>query len=100
GSARCSTLFASTTLFRSVVAGGDDEVLDTVDQIEVAVLVHDGDVTSPEETIHHVMGRLFRLAPITPHHLRPAHAQLTTLTHRDRSEEHTSELQSRENLVC
>src|SRR3712207_6908412 len=69
-----STLFPYTTLFRSLLASGDERVL-----TQVAVGVdHAAD----------------HLAHAVLHEARPAVGLL------DRSEEHTSELQSRQYLVC
>src|SRR3712207_9214552 len=70
-----STLFPYTTLFRSIEANGD---------------------------LEHLVRRILDV------HARPArarvprqrHAELLQLAHPRRSEEHTSELQSRQYLVC
>src|SRR3712207_8168519 len=71
-----STLFPYTTLFRSVVAGPVD-----------LCRLDDGPRHLGEERAHH------------PHRQRQVDAQVQH-AERPRSEEHTSELQSRQYLVC
>src|SRR5690606_41534500 len=88
-------LFPYTTLFRSdprhapqvlldlrgvdLEAAGDDHLLDAVHELDEAVVVHHDDVAGAQPGA----------AVDLDEHLRAL-----------RSEEHTSELQSRENLVC
>src|SRR3712207_7125957 len=92
-----STLFPYTTLFRSVLAS------------EVSTCCP----SLPKERIHDFLNRMdpdylteFAAEQIALHislasHLTPQHPCEVRLTHRPpRSEEHTSELQSRQYLVC
>src|SRR3712207_8955255 len=73
-----STLFPYTTLFRSAVSGIVDTVLACAKLLEAA------------EVIAHLAVRR------DDHARRPAHHMVAA----ERSEEHTSELQSRQYLVC
>src|SRR3712207_8585418 len=79
-----STLFPYTTLFRSGVAGpvGDDELvvlrLDHLDRLPLQ---------KGDHLVEHLAGRVEVL-------------RMGAHTHVRRSEEHTSELQSRQYLVC
>src|SRR5207302_7845149 len=85
-------LFPYTTLFRSIAASAavsitlDDTFEQQVSRIEAAC----GRVDSG--------GGILILADV--HGSSPFRASLAMLERRRRSEEHTSELQSRENLVC
>src|SRR3712207_7896534 len=83
-----STLFPYTTLFRSG---------DAVASIgEVAVLA-----LGPLEPAHQLVAQLLGLDHGVDHHLRrKPHDVDVGLVDRTRSEEHTSELQSRQYLVC
>src|SRR5690606_41533979 len=94
-----STLFPYTTLFRSYV-----------------VRLEQGRATAPSEQVVEALARALRLSSAerehlfvlsglqppgpdrVPTHLTPSVQRLVDRLHR--SEEHTSELQSRENLVC
>src|SRR3712207_7086696 len=73
-----STLFPYTTLFRSVDFSAGDELLDQGGLVEGA---------------QHGLGGALEARPVM-HHRVEVHA------HAGRSEEHTSELQSRQYLVC
>src|SRR3712207_6914616 len=82
-----STLFPYTTLFRSSTEDGadsgfaaTDDTLSRTDALEGSSLLSSGVDCGPEETSLH---NSFSLGPRFP-----------------RSEEHTSELQSRQYLVC
>src|SRR5690606_40357894 len=93
----CSTLFPYTTLFRSVALSEEHVVVPAkldlrpvrrveehaVTQLHLAHVLADGHDASPREPLAHGSRR--------GDHDASARA---------RSEEHTSELQSRENLVC
>src|SRR5690606_41704501 len=83
-----SPLFPYTTLFRSLYGSG--------------ALREYGAFVADRDGLIHVMGdekdRLFHPAAQTPQLDLHFHPQLRI--ERGRSEEHTSELQSRENLVC
>src|SRR3712207_7130414 len=80
-----STLFPYTTLFRSIPHGSSEQGGD--------------DATTPSGG--HGRGRLLGLAPVrTPPDRGLQRAVPGRLQHRIRSEEHTSELQSRQYLVC
>src|SRR5690606_41817712 len=81
-----STLFPYTTLFRSI--GGDVKELQAVDDLRGAVEDH-----VSEDPAVSTDGRAVALRWARP-------ADETLLAAFNRSEEHTSELQSRENLVC
>src|SRR5690606_41205384 len=83
-----SALFPYPTLFRSLV-------------------VDVGQVAGAQEALAVDLGEAARIilgaAVVAEHHLRPVGDDLADLAGRQflqRSEEHTSELQSRENLVC
>src|SRR3546814_4376050 len=94
------------------VAAGDDDLLQAVDQVGIAVLVHGADVAGMEPAVAQRRRGLRRLLPIARHDLWPAQADLALLAPRNRraaaveradddlgarqrrSEEHTSELQS------
>src|SRR5690606_40647316 len=73
-----STLFPYTTLFRSVHAGSISFFADYVERV------------LKNSPIHKAAGAL----------QWATHRWVTRKLHQNRSEEHTSELQSRENLVC
>src|SRR5436309_8935451 len=87
-----STLFPYTTLFRSSVAAAVDEL-----KLPHSVHIHcnnlgmPGNWTTTLETMKSLEGRRGHLTHIQFHSYGGGEA---------RSEEHTSELQSRENLVC
>src|SRR2546430_12127846 len=76
-----STLFPYTTLFRS------DLVLRGLPNPSIAQLLH----LSPHTVKEHVAGALQRPG---------VHSRIDAITRMQRSEEHTSELQSQSNLVC
>src|SRR5690606_41730131 len=83
-----STLFPYTTLFRS------DQLAAAPGQLDPLLDGHDAQARRAQRAAQVDHGReqlSFELAPLEPH----AGAQ-----QQRRSEEHTSELQSRENLVC
>src|SRR5690606_41560502 len=93
-----STLFPYTTLFRShadaalgAVAHLVDVLLETAQRLEFALEDH-GVVAQHAD-------RLAALDHAFDHHAAGDRAELGAAEH-VRSEEHTSELQSRENLVC
>ena len=66
-----------------VVAAAQDEVLDAVDDREVAVPVHHADVAGAKPPVRGERGRrLLRPVPVAQHHLRPAHAQLAAFADR------------------
>src|SRR5690606_41552802 len=77
-----STLFPYTTLFRSLDHGGGDQQVDPA----CLELGHDG--------------LLLRRLHSPVHQADPQFRELLRQALEGRSEEHTSELQSRENLVC
>src|SRR5690606_41998450 len=85
-----STLFPYTTLFRSLVQDGDVRLQHRHLQDLGPLLLAAG------EALVQVPAREGRV------HLQPLHLlpQLLAELGQGRSEEHTSELQSRENLVC
>src|SRR3546814_1607610 len=93
-STRTDTLFPYTTLFRSMdgvlhvarvdfVAAGDDDLLQAVDQVGIAVFVHGADVAGMEPAVAQRRRGLRRLLPIARHDLRPAQADLALLARRD-----------------
>src|SRR3712207_7457724 len=84
-----STLFPYTTLFRSLVVGGGEIGLEKVE----GLLACDGDVTLVAPTAVPELEALAREGSIAWE--RREYAGMS-----DRSEEHTSELQSRQYLVC
>src|SRR5690349_23727533 len=76
-----STLFPYTTLFRSLLAAvGPDEVRG--------------------HAAHALVVAAREVADARPFDLHDARAEVGQLSGRERSEEHTSELQSRRDLVC
>src|SRR3712207_7392198 len=84
-----STLFPYTTLFRSVEElGATDELVELAHAEPGHELAHF--LGDEEKVVHHVLGLALELAP--EHRVLGRDA--------DRSEEHTSELQSRQYLVC
>src|SRR3712207_7936323 len=85
-----SALFPYTTLFRSVLAHRDDPHVD-------AVLAHEGreERVEPRREPGLLHDGLFALRAE-----RTRHSGLGAHRRRARSEEHTSELQSRQYLVC
>src|SRR3712207_8481082 len=81
-----STRFPYTTLFRSelldlarvhVLPAADDHVLDAADDVEVAGVVHDGEVAGvhPAGGVEDLRG-LLRLVPVAEHHRVAAGAEL------------------------
>src|SRR2546430_13107485 len=84
-----STLFPYTTLFRSRLLGDGDE-LGGPDPLPAKQRLHAGDPVRGQVELRLVVKR--QLAALQ----RVAEVVL----HRQRSEEHTSELQSQSNLVC
>src|SRR5436309_11369493 len=84
-----STLFPYTTLFRS-----QDAFLPRVESGDIVLI---GATTeNPSFEVNAALlsrSKVFVLRPLTE-------AEIATVIRRTRSEEHTSELQSRENLVC
>src|SRR3712207_7198202 len=88
-----STLFPYTTLFRSGRAGA--EGADEGESIQVDPLgTQPGAAHGADEPLDH------RLAGGHDDHLGPLRALRPVVTEHLRSEEHTSELQSRQYLVC
>src|SRR3712207_8180410 len=85
-----STLFPYTTLFRSGVAGVEWEIADRARGAEVVGRIGNGHTAGRDEAI---VGR--EAAGGGEMENRAVHAGGA-----DRSEEHTSELQSRQYLVC
>src|SRR3712207_8245453 len=84
-----STLFPYTTLFRSGEAGVQPAVADL------------GHLVGPHPLRGHPVQRLRRRPVAAQAHLQePVAAQRAGLDEPARSEEHTSELQSRQYLVC
>src|SRR3712207_8266147 len=81
-----STLFSYTTLFRSHVQQEGHR--------RHAALLGDRPARVEEETAERVRGTVSLRQPVV------AHAIAVRRAHRRRSEEHTSELQSRHYLVC
>src|SRR3712207_8990220 len=77
-----STLFPYTTLFRSVLVGDPDEVRQRAE--EFGVDLANVDIINPAPKMHIYARELYRLRG----------------RRGVRSEEHTSELQSRQYLVC
>src|SRR2546430_7121651 len=76
-----STLFPYTTLFRSVLIGGTNDGLEQADQLA---------------RLARPLGALVNLLPLHP----GGAPDLAASPRAQRSEEHTSELQSQSNLVC
>src|SRR4029077_11984989 len=66
-----------------VVAAADDQVLLPVHDVEVAVLVHPGQVTGVEPAVADRLGGRLGAMPVTLHHVRPADDDLAHLTQRD-----------------
>src|SRR5690606_41454958 len=80
--------FPYTTLFRSLLRDVDDDLLVRLERLAVRALARD-----------HARPRDRELVPLAAHRLHQD-PQVQLAAPGDRSEEHTSELQSRENLVC
>src|SRR5690606_41076644 len=89
-----STLFPYTTLFRSLedVKGQDIVVYNTVELTSLFDRVVIASGTSNRQTR--------ALAAHVRDKVKAAGGEVLSMEGEDRSEEHTSELQSRENLVC
>src|SRR5437868_9919231 len=88
---RCSTLFPYTTLFRSM----------GVSLIQSNAAGFGANIAEPSSGIFlQNRGLGFSLAPGHPAEYGPARRPPSTLSPALRSEEHTSELQSRFDLVC
>src|SRR3712207_8378380 len=87
-----STLFPYTTLFRS----------DVVERRVVSVLDRPAGVTRPRQNWDRARGGAFETRDSPGAHIRPRLALVRRLDGHGpvRSEEHTSELQSRQYLVC
>src|SRR5947199_8088855 len=81
-----STLFPYTTLFRSLIVEEAQVVVHEADEPDVVSDFSHADVLSRKD--------------LTEVDLAPSEAQAAALGHGDRSEEHTSELQSLRHLVC
>src|SRR5918995_1101335 len=62
-----------------VVPGDDDHLLQPIDDAEVAVLVHRRDVARVQPSVPDGQRRLLGAVPVTEHHLRTLHTQLTAL---------------------
>src|SRR5262249_2117747 len=60
-------------------AGRVDHVLPAVDDPEVPLVVHDGDVTRAQPAVRENAGRLLRTPPVPAHHLGPPYEELTGL---------------------
>src|SRR5262249_7483168 len=67
-----------------VVAAADDHLLLAVHDEEVAVLVHPGQVTSPEPAVRDRLGRGLGLAPVALHHVVAADGDLADLADGER----------------
>src|SRR3546814_3667744 len=65
-----------------LVAAGDDDLLQAVDQVGIAVLVHGADVAGMEPAVALRPRGLRRLLPIARHDLWPAQADLALLAPR------------------
>src|SRR3712207_9036082 len=93
-----STLFPYTTLFRSRVLGQLDVLAEVVAERLGEALVVPVPLTAPRVGDD----RLRAVGPRAPreHPRRRPRGQPPPLAPRQRSEEHTSELQSRQYLVC
>src|SRR5690606_31752361 len=59
-----------------VLAAADDHVLDAVDDVDEAVLVHPGAVAGVHPAVADHGGRGLGIAPVAQHHLRTAHRDL------------------------
>src|SRR3712207_7959560 len=86
-----STLFPYTTLFRSSAAEEPAPRREGADQLDER-----GDV----EALRRHLGELYRLTGRPSHRKLGVGAGSVTNVLKERSEEHTSELQSRQYLVC
>src|SRR5690606_41592034 len=95
-----STLFPYTTLFRSFPARAahDEALFSEVAAVQPDLIVCAGYLRIiGEDAVRRFMPRMINIHPS----LLPRHPGLDTHARAlARSEEHTSELQSRENLVC
>src|SRR5690606_15069419 len=65
-----------------VEATGDDHILLAIFDVEVAVLVHPGDVAGVEPAIAQAVGRFRGHLPVAGHHAGAADDQLAGLAHR------------------
>src|SRR5690606_42026938 len=97
---RIATVVPYTTLFRSVPEASlatewnSDDLTTWVLKLRQGVTFHNGKTLSPADVIYslnHHRGEESKSA---------ARSLVSAITDIKRSEEHTSELQSRENLVC
>src|SRR5690606_41234967 len=86
------TLLPYTTLFRSVVYPDAETIVLVVDNLNIHSPACLYERFEPAEAR--------RLAEKFEWHYTPEHASWLNIAECERSEEHTSELQSRENLVC
>src|SRR6185437_5275110 len=59
-----------------LIARGDDDILDAVDDEEIAVRIEIADIAGVEASARHRVRGLVRLVPIARHDLRPACANL------------------------
>src|SRR5205807_5652826 len=66
-----------------VVAAANDEVFLPVHDVEVAFLVHAGQVTAVESAVMYRLGGGFGASPVALHHVRPADDDPAHLTLRD-----------------
>src|SRR3712207_7587475 len=89
-----STLFPYTTLFRSEV-----DLTYTEFELLVTLASSPGRVFSRSALLHRVWGDEFRDERTVDVHIRHLREKIES-DPRNRSEEHTSELQSRQYLVC
>src|SRR3546814_8610678 len=83
--------------FRSVdiFSAADDHVFDAVTDEKIACVVEIARITRQQEAIlGERLGAFFWPVPIANHRCRAPDADFTDLVRRERSEEHTSELQS------
>ena len=66
-----------------VEAAGDDHVLFPVDDVEIPILIHRGDVARVAPAVAERLGRLVGPVLVAQHHLGTLDDQLPPLSHRD-----------------
>src|SRR5690606_39457365 len=90
-----STLFPSPTLFLSAVVAVLDDVVNATTRIAIVVVIG-----LPYVSIR-IDSNLIVVSEVVSQNFQLSSIRIASHNHAaDRSEEHTSELQSRENLVC